>query len=61
MIKKAIIFLAIVINFAMFTVCSDNDSKAEITAVTPSTGQIYLYGESHGVEKNNGQAIGNMA
>ena len=47
--KKAIIFLIIVVNLAVLAACGNSDSIT--VSDMPSTGQIYLYGEQHGVEK----------
>jgi hypothetical protein len=49
MTRKIIIFLIFIFNLTAFAACSDSGNKAVFN--TPATGQIYLYGEKHGVKK----------
>ena len=56
--KNKIWLLTLIVSFAiLFTACNDNSSKNEngdgdsSIPLIKSTGQIYLYGEQHGVQK----------
>lgn len=55
MMKKLILFLLIIVSLVYLAACDRSPIEVEVpTSETPSIqspGQIYLYGESHGVDK----------